>query len=749
MERVNQVSRKQKMERINFLKVFLFVLFGVCLSNIRKDSSYLFLFVPYVSVCFYLGGSELFGCILGLLLGSSLTSFENLVISLLGLVSYFFVLIFTKLFPIKMKTRLIISSLIADLGVRILLNNLNIVLSIESIVLSISLTIITYMFLYYCTSLLSSKKFFHPYFLAFVGSVLCVFFQLIPSTNIVDLKNILILFTVIFISVIGGSGVGIISCVSMLIISYLFNGEFNMTLALLYLVSSLMSSVFNKTKPILLLVNLLSALFVVYLTNYDVSKYGFLIEFLSSYLLIMFVPKNIFNKLKRKFISHYEMFEFQEINYRRIHEKIGGKIGRISSSYQNIKDKLTIENNIDLEKRRLDIMFSNLCKICPKNHLCHVEKRNNNESIAKTILRQDLSYDERMYLENNCLKPSYFVNEGFLQRAYYESEIKHEIEYNKLKQTLLENLSGITSSLDSLRNEFENETGILVNGMEKNISLLLERINLEPIFVNYQDDHLNETIVEIGLKANEKFELEDLIKAKLEEYLHKTFKIVKVRTMPYENYIRITYSAIKNYCISFGVAQVSKDELYCGDSYASFTYNNEKYFVISDGMGYGKEAHLESESTIDSFRQIIETGVHPSLAIKTINSILKIRHKKDFFSTLDILKINEVDYIASITKTCAPSSYLFRDDAILEIDSYSLPIGIVEDVEAYDNVMNIKKNDIFIMSSDGFKLSKEEIKDFLIEYQDLPSQTLCEKLISFSKKETPQDDITLFVIKII
>ena len=50
MERVNQVSRKQKMERINFLKVFLFVLFGVCLSNIRKDSSYLFLFVPYVSI---------------------------------------------------------------------------------------------------------------------------------------------------------------------------------------------------------------------------------------------------------------------------------------------------------------------------------------------------------------------------------------------------------------------------------------------------------------------------------------------------------------------------------------------------------------------------------------------------------------------------------------------------------------------------------------------------------------------------
>ena len=582
-----------------------------------------------------------------------------------------------------------------------------------------------------------------------MGGVLCVFFQLIPKTDLIDIKNILMLFTIIFISVVGGSGVGIISCVSILLLSYLFTRQIEMTLILIFLVSSLMSSVFNKTKPILLLVNLLGALLIIYVMKYDVSKYGLLIEFLVAYLLIMFVPKKLFSKLKRKFISHYEMFEYQEINYRRLHEKIGGKIGRISSSYQNIKDKLSIENNVDLEKRRLEVMFSNLCKICPKNHLCHVEKRNNNESIAKTILRQDLSYDERMYLENNCLKPSYFVNEGFLQRAYYESEIKHEIEYNKLKQTLIENLSGITSSLDSLKNEFENETGILINGMEKNISLLLERIDLEPIFVNYRDDYLNETVVEIGLKVNDKNKIEDLVKAKLEEYLHKTFKTIKIKTMPYENYIRITYSAIKNYSVSFGVAQVSKDELYCGDSYSSFTYNNEKYFIISDGMGYGKEAHLESKSTIDSFRQIVETGVHPSLAIKTINSILKIRHKKDFFSTLDIIKINEVDYIASITKTCAPSSYLFRDNEIVEIDSYSLPVGIVEDVEAYDTVMNIKKGDIFIMCSDGFKLTKEEIKDFLAHYQDLPSQPLCEKLISFSKKGTTQDDITLFVIKII
>lgn len=750
MEKVREVSVKQKIDKVSFLKFSLFVLIGVSLSFIRKEEIFLFLFLPYISLCFYLGGSELFGGILGVLLSGLLISYDHLVLSSLGLVAYFLVLIITKIFPIKMKTRLIFSCFLADVTMRYLFSYFNhLTFQIESILLSISLAIVTYALLYYCTALLSSKKFYHPYFLVFVGWIICLFCQLIPPLKHLDIKNVLLLSMIIFISIVGGSGIGVLTSVGVIILSYLFNETINTPLSLLFIVNSLMSSIFNKNKPTLLLVNLLGALFVIYLLDYDVSKYYFMIEFLLSYFIIMFIPKKVFKRLKKKFLSHEEIFEFQEINYRRIHEKIGQKMDRISDTYLNLKQKLSIENNVDLEKRRLEIMFTNLCKLCPKNHLCHVEKRNNNEIIAKSLLKQDLSYDERLYLENNCLKPSYFVNEGYLQRAYYESEIKHEIEYNKLKQTLIENLNGITSSLSSLRSEFENETGILVNGMEKNISLLLERINLEPIFVNYQDDYLNETIVEIGLRINDELDVEEVVKNKLEEYLHKPFKVLKVKTMPYENYVRITYSAFKNYHVSFGVAQISKDELYCGDSYTTFSYNNEKYFVISDGMGYGKEAHLESKSTIDSFRQIVETGVNPSVAIKTINSILKIRHKKDFFSTLDILKINEIDYVASITKTCAPSTYLFRDNEIKEIDSYSLPVGIVEDVEAYDSVIDIKRNDIFVMSSDGFKLNKEQIKDFLIDNKDMPSQTMSEKLISMMKNDYIQDDITLFIIKVI
>ena len=749
MEKVREAVKKHKIEKVSFFKISLFVLLGFSLALIKKDSMSLFLILPYISLCFYLGGVELFGGLIGILIGSITVSYDNLIISLMGLFCYFVILSISKIFPLKMKIRLMSSTLIADLFIRYLIGYFfNNPFTFEDVLLSLSMLIITYSLLFYCTSFMSSKKFFHPYFLVFVGAVLCLFYQLIP-TFLIDIKSILILSSLILISVVGGSGVGIFTTVSMIVINYLFYNQINLTLSLLWLVNSLMSSIFNKNKPTLLLVNLLGSLFVLYVTEYDVQEYMFLVEFLIAYFIVLFVPNRVVKKMKKKFISHDEMLEFQEINYRRLHDKIGQKITRISDTYLSLKQRLSIENNIDLEKKRLEIMFSNLCKMCPKNHTCHVEKRNNNELIARNILNQELSYDERMYLENNCLKPSYFVNEGFLQRAYYESEIKHEIEYNKLKQTLVENLNGITCSLSSLKEEFENETGILVNGMEKNISLLLERINLEPIFVNYCDNYLNETIIEIGLKMNDKFEVENIIKNKLEEYLHKLFKIDKIKSMPYENYLRITYSAFKNYHISFGVAQVSKDELYCGDSYTTFSYNNEKYFVISDGMGYGKEAYEESKSTIDSFRQIVETGVNPSIAIKTINSILKIRHKNDFFSTLDILKINEVDYVASITKTCAPSTYLYRDNSIKEIDSFSLPVGIVEDVEAYDNVLDIQKDDIFIMSSDGFKCSKEEIKDFLDSNKDLPSQSMCEKLISISKKENTLDDITLFVIKVI
>ena len=53
------------------------------------------------------------------------------------------------------------------------------------------------------------------------------------------------------------------------------------------------------------------------------------------------------------------------------------------------------------------------------------------------------------------------------------------------------------------------------------------------------------------------------------------------------------------------------------------------------------------------------------------------------------------------------------------------------------------------LTFNGFKCSKEEIKDFLDSNKDLPSQSMCEKLISISKKENTLDDITLFVIKVI
>jgi len=750
MEKVTEVTKQKVFDKNLFLKCFIFLLIGLFIPFFSKNEESLLIVLPYVSMCFYLGGLELFGALIGILCGSFMFSYATLINAVLLLVFYFLFLVISNIFHLKMKGKLIITTFISDLFLRIfIMNNLSFVFNLDSLIFSFSISLITYMLLYYSSSFLSSKKFIHPYFLAFAGGIVCFFCLLIPNINNLNISNILCLIVAIVVSVVGGVGVGILNCVVFAISSYLYLGELNYVFVFIGLVSSFLSAIFNKSKPSLLLVNLLGALFVIYICDYDVKNYYLLIEFLASFLLVMLIPTRQINRLKKKFLTHTDIFEYQEIKYRRIHEKIGQRIYKIAEAYENLKEIVGNNEKEDIEQKRVALIFNDLCKLCPKNKACHVDKSNKLEILAKDILHRNLNFDERVYLEDNCLKPSNFVNEGILQRAYYECEIKHDFEQSKLKQAMIDNLNGISSSLSTLKKEFENETGILVNGMEKNISILLEQMRIEPIFVNYKEEHLNETFIEVGIKSNDKHSVVDLIRTRLEEYLHKPLKTIKIKSMPYENVIRISYSGFKNYHISFGVAQLSKDELYCGDSYTSFSYNNEKYFVISDGMGYGKEAHYESKSTIDSFRQIVETGVKPSVAIKTINSILKLRHKKEFFSTLDILKINEIDNIASITKTCAPSTFLFRNEDIKEIDSYALPVGIVDDVEAYDTLIDIKKGDIFVMSSDGFKLSKEELKEFLKENSTLSSQTLTEKLISYYKNDTINDDVTLFIIKVI
>lgn len=750
MEKVKEVERRIKLNKEMIVKFIFFAFVGLLLPFIEKNNQSLLFVLPLIALCFYLGNVEILGSIVGIFIGSALYSYDTFVTFLIVLTSFFIILIISKFTAMKMKTRLVISSFLTDIVARFFLiyqNNLNI--ELDHFFYSFFVGLTSYALLYYVSNMLSSKKFYKPYSMVVFSLIIGVYLQLLPNTYLVPFRNILIGILLAFVSYLCGAGVGVFSTTSVLLITVFYTNELSNYIYLIWLSNSIIFAFLENKKIQSLVISIIVSFMIIYGTKQNLESLSVYMETFMPTLLILLFPNNILKRIKKRILTHEDVFIEQEKFYRNLHKKLSKRLDLISESYMELKEKIETRTDIDYEAKGLEYIFKDLCALCPKNDFCHKEKNNKLEKLARENLTRNLTNDERKYIDEHCLKPSNFISESLLQRTYFEANKQQEHEIKKLKEILIENMDGISKLVRVIKNDFEKETGLIYSGIEKHISLLLERKKLDPIFVNYIREDLSQPIIEIGVKDVSKHEVETTIKELLERELQTPLDIIKLTEMTYENYMRVTYVGVNRYFVTYGVAQLSKDEFCCGDSQAYFQYKDEKYFLISDGMGSGYKAKEESKSTIASFQKIIETGVNPKTAIKTINSILKLRHKEDFFSTLDILKIHESNGKASITKTCAPSTFYYHNNMIQEIDSYSLPVGIVDEVEAYDYVFKIEKNDILVMSSDGFKIEREELEKILYEMQKEPAQVIAEKLIQIGNDTVIKDDVTIFVIKIV
>ncbi|HGK0777725.1 TPA: SpoIIE family protein phosphatase, partial [Streptococcus pneumoniae] len=122
--------------------------------------------------------------------------------------------------------------------------------------------------------------------------------------------------------------------------------------------------------------------------------------------------------------------------------------------------------------------------------------------------------------------------------------------------------------------------------------------------------------------------------------------------------------------------------------------------AISDGMGNGQRAHMESKETVKLLQKILQSGIDEEIAIKSINSILSLRTTEEMFTTLDLAMVDLRDASAKFLKIGSTPSFVKRANNILKIEASNLPMGIIEDVEVDVVGEQLKTGDILIMMSD-------------------------------------------------
>lgn len=221
------------------------------------------------------------------------------------------------------------------------------------------------------------------------------------------------------------------------------------------------------------------------------------------------------------------------------------------------------------------------------------------------------------------------------------------------------------------------------------------------------------------------------------------------------NSTRILLCEQTAYAVETGAAQIVADrEKRSGDSFESFYDEQGGYFVVlSDGMGQGMRAALDSALTVKMTAGLLRAGVDVHSALRMVNASLMLKADGESLATLDILHIDLYSGEAVFYKAGAAKSLVRRGDKCTEIKRSALPVGILREVRFGCCGGTLRTGDLVVLASDGaFDYADAA---FCRAARTVRLQADCaaiaKELAECAKRKNPSyksDDITVLALKI-
>lgn len=194
-----------------------------------------------------------------------------------------------------------------------------------------------------------------------------------------------------------------------------------------------------------------------------------------------------------------------------------------------------------------------------------------------------------------------------------------------------------------------------------------------------------------------------------------------------------------------------------GDSFTFGEIENTHFSALSDGMGIGRKANEESKVAISLLERLMEANVDKNIILKTINSVLRAKSNEEMFATLDLSFIDLYLGKLQMIKTGAPATFIKKKDRVEIINSSTLPVGILKDVDFNLYEEYIEDGDIIIMMSDGVLDANRDMdnvetwmKDIIANINSINPQTIANEILKKAQyvASDTRDDMTVLVTKV-
>lgn len=212
-------------------------------------------------------------------------------------------------------------------------------------------------------------------------------------------------------------------------------------------------------------------------------------------------------------------------------------------------------------------------------------------------------------------------------------------------------------------------------------------------------------------------------------------------------------SARRKYKIESATAAATKArEKANGDNTAVFTNKDDfGYAIISDGMGSGKEAAVTSKICSVFAERMLGAGNGVAITLEMLNAFIRNRGV-ECSATVDLAEIDLINGNVSFIKSGAAPSFVLRQGNIYKLESKTMPIGIMADLDAEKIKFDLEAEDVIVMLSDGIAASLEDgvwLANLLTYEWEDNLQNMADKILEVAAVESGRaDDMTVILIRI-
>ena len=463
-----------------------------------------------------------------------------------------------------------------------------------------------------------------------------------------------------------------------------------------------------------------------------------------------FLPDRVFKKARLLSESYHGRFALRTAANRE-REEVAAKLRRVCDALLRAKSLLESERGKRVTAADIaDAVRENCCRGCGKYVACR-EKIGDARPFFLKAAASGMETGRVTYLDLDgkfssvCVRIPRVLNAVGEQVRAYREALEKRTGTEQGRDVAAGTLEGTAELLCELAASVDKGFGFDVEG-EKRIREELACAN-----VVASDAAIYEGGEKITLTVRECDEKKPLLTAILSEAVGRDMYLAERRTGVNGN-VDVTFKPGPEFGVLYGVYSHGAEEE-CGDATEGVRIADDKVmFVLSDGMGTGKEAKKTGASVLALIETFYKAGFGHSTVFGCVSKLLSLRNKESF-SALDVGILDTQNGEFDFIKQGGRESYVLSGRGVEKVEGGALPMGILDECEPVIRRCKLTGNELVVMLSDGVAdvLTQADLMEIVGNEKTLNPQVLAEKIVlnAVRKEGKRKDDVTALVVRVV